>query len=373
MIEPTPFDDDLDPVLHDLLTVAYRTPVGVDTAARHLWVLHQAAARRAARPRHPLRRGLVAACLALLLIAPWPFASPVAHQEVPRVTAVAEAAPQGLSPFLTSSTQLRARALLVYGSRRIEAAERAVTTRPTVVPDLVDTAVVSLERAEWIAGPALVQETLPVRTTMGVRVRELAGSPQLDERGRARLRVFAIRLTGSGEGNELAFAEPSGDVVAPPGPDTGESGRAPAAPSPSDEVPAPSEPEAPPPDEPTAPPAPDAGEGSPAPAPPPEDGPVAPDPNPPPSGGEDGSAADGSDGQEAGDGEAEPAEPDAPDANPSDAVEEPTPAEGGDPADETAPAEAEPQGTSPAEAEPDGGEEPAKSQPAAKGLAQLVS
>jgi hypothetical protein len=208
MIGPERPDADLDAGLRDLLVAAYSEPVDIDTAARHLWHLHMHALRqRSSLAQQSLRLTAVAVmAFAALLGLSGTLASidpPPPAQEVVAQNGGHEDADPG--PWAGPPMPFRdaqARAHIVYGQRRIAQAEFAVATRPQVITGLVEDAVGSVERAERIAGRELAQEIKPARETMGARVSHLASNPNVDDASRAKLMVYSVRLTGSGEGED---------------------------------------------------------------------------------------------------------------------------------------------------------------------------
>jgi hypothetical protein len=209
MIGSDRLDDDLDPVLHGLLTAAYEESLDVDVAARHLFTLHHVAVRRHSSMRQASLRltSVAAMAFAILLGLSGTIATynqlPDDPAEAARQAAlsegVADERPTTVPAVLPPSAELQARVLLVHGTRRIVDAEMALPVRPQSVPGIVGDAVQSLERAEQLGGPALEAETVPIREAMSSKVVQLAGSSNLDEAGRAKLMVYSVRLTGSGE------------------------------------------------------------------------------------------------------------------------------------------------------------------------------
>jgi hypothetical protein len=305
MIGSERLDDDLDPVLHGLLTAAYEEPLDVDVAARHLFTLHHVAVRQHSSMRYASLRltSVAAMAFAILLGLSGTIST---YQQLPEDPAGSErqlAATEGaaderpiIAPaVLAPSAELQARVLLVHGTRRIVDAEMALPIRPQSVPDMVGDAVQSLERAEHLGGPALEAETAPIREAMNSKVVQLAGSSNLDEAGRAKLMVYSLRLTGSGE-------DPDDPVLVTRRRDRLNDQKPADAEPASDEVPAGE------PDEPAAEPAPDETPTEPAPSEPTYGFDPGPSPAPEPAADDAEEAADTEDTADDSSEEADPAE-----------------------------------------------------------------
>ncbi|MGI9018876.1 MAG: DUF5667 domain-containing protein [Euzebya sp.] len=183
---------DRNPAIAELLEDAYIGGVGLDTAARHLWVIHSEADRlkelagpgteaelvtTTAESDAPIRRSIPRAAVPILALVMMMSSS-----------GVALAASQGSLPgdvlypvkrgtetaqlIFTRSPQARAQLQLAFARNRLDEIRRIGDTRPEHVPALVADITISLEEVEREA-PEVASASQRIRQETGEQIAQL--------------------------------------------------------------------------------------------------------------------------------------------------------------------------------------------------------
>ncbi len=150
-----------DPELRELLCRAYATSVDVDTAARHLWVLHRTGTRIR---RRRLRQSVLAACISVLMISTSGIAVAASGNALPGDPLYQlKRGTERVHLFITRAPESDARLHLKFARMRLSEAVAVAPARPAALPGLIGDAATSVERAQQVGGEGIALEVNAVR------------------------------------------------------------------------------------------------------------------------------------------------------------------------------------------------------------------
>lgn len=183
----TTLDDELDPRLSGLFTRAFARPVGVEVAARHLWVIDREATRLAQQRAEPrgLRRVLVAGVAALALMTTSSAAVAASGPAMPGdLLYPVKLGTEQARLLVARSPEAEALVLLDIASNRIAEAEHAAADRPDAVDGLLRQAATAFTAAAAISAesPDVVAATEEVRRSVSGAGQRSAPSTTTDPR-----------------------------------------------------------------------------------------------------------------------------------------------------------------------------------------------
>lgn len=172
--EPKPTDpvdipltpDDRDPVLQRLLQATFEMTVDVETAARHLWVLHRIAGTATVKaPARPAARKTVVALLVGIMTLGSSSAAVAASREtVPGdMLYGVKRGVERVQLALTSSPQGEAELRIEFASRRFEEAVVIAPEAPALVANLIREALADVTRAEQTGDVAVQADAQDIR------------------------------------------------------------------------------------------------------------------------------------------------------------------------------------------------------------------
>lgn len=200
--------DGLNPELARLLRQAYGRRLDVDTAARHLWVIYRASARRRRRRSATLQHAVVSVLAVGALLFTSGLAVAASGPTLPGDVLYPVKREVERVQLLTSFTNpARARAHLGFASNRLAEADEASRARPAVVPGLVAEALEALDTAERLAGVQLAAQLASARGEASARIAAIATHLQGE---------FAADLASAAARLSPATAEPGGPGGRPP-------------------------------------------------------------------------------------------------------------------------------------------------------------
>jgi len=172
----TSITEDLDPALAAVLQRAFLRPVGVETAARHLWTIDHEGTKLqqvATAPRR-LRKAAVAALTSALLVGSSSAAVAASGPALPGdLLYSVKLGSEQARLLIALSPEADARVHLEIARRRMAEARRAAVVRPEVVDQLVADALGQLDAAERAGGAELAGEVAEVRTEAARTVADL--------------------------------------------------------------------------------------------------------------------------------------------------------------------------------------------------------
>jgi len=172
----TSITEDLDPALAAVLQRAFLRPVGVETAARHLWTIdHEGTQLQqvATAPRR-WRKAAVAALTSALLVGSSSAAVAASGPALPGdLLYSVKLGSEQARLLIALSPEADARVHLDIARRRMAEARRAAVVRPEVVDQLVADALGELDAAERAGGAELAGEVAEVRTEAARTVADL--------------------------------------------------------------------------------------------------------------------------------------------------------------------------------------------------------
>ena len=217
-------DPPADEELRELIHRSFATTVDVDTAARHLWVLHRVGARMQRARRARVRQGLVVACLSLILFATSGVSVALSSSALPGEALYhVKRGAESVHLLVTRAPEHDARLNLKFARMRLSEAVAVAPLRPLELPRLFGDAAASVERAEEVGGPAVAAEATALRMEASETILALSGSVDgevalaLEDVGR-RLGDVTVALERDAEGERAAEdspAPPRGPVEAP--------------------------------------------------------------------------------------------------------------------------------------------------------------
>lgn len=170
-------DAPADEELRELVHRSFATTVDVDTAARHLWVLHRVGAHMQRARRTRVRQGLVVACLALMLFATSGVAVALSNGALPGEALYhVKRGAESVQLLVTRAPEADARLNLRFARVRLGEAVAVAAVRPLELPRLFGDAAASVERAEEVGGPAVAAEATALRMEASETILALSGS-----------------------------------------------------------------------------------------------------------------------------------------------------------------------------------------------------
>lgn len=190
---------DLDPAIAEVLDDAFAARIDVETAARHLWIIHSEARRQAAEsaspqastagpPRAPRRQRMPRAAVPVLALVMMMSMSGVAvaasQNSVPGdVLYGVKRTGERAQLILTRNPSSRAQLQLEFAQNRLEEIHRVADRRPEVVLDLVSDLGASLADVRQ-APPDVVAEVAPrteeIRQRASREIAALGLPPEID-------------------------------------------------------------------------------------------------------------------------------------------------------------------------------------------------
>lgn len=172
-------EDGGDQQIARLVRRAYRTPVDVETASRHLWRVHQVA--RAQPARGGASRTLVSALAAVLLFVTTGTAVAVSGQALPGDSLYpVKRGAERLHLLVSFAPDSDARLHLRFARSRVTEAERVASSRPEAVPALASEIVASVDLARTVGGREMADEVDLVRSEASTALSSLDGALEED-------------------------------------------------------------------------------------------------------------------------------------------------------------------------------------------------
>jgi hypothetical protein len=175
-------DDDLDPHIGWLFHRAYDQRVDVETAARHLWVIHRSAQPHGEVPRSrrgagaASRRALVSAMAGVVLLVTSGVAVAASGAALPGdALYTVKRGSERVQLLLTLEPESGARLHLDLARERLTEAVAISGTRPGSLPQVLTAAVAELERAEAMGEGTTTAEAAAIRAETNGVLAEVAG------------------------------------------------------------------------------------------------------------------------------------------------------------------------------------------------------
>jgi hypothetical protein len=172
---------------------AYKASLDVDTAARHLWVIHRAAKGLMGR-RARLRQGVAALSLSVAMVATSGVAVALSADALPGDNLYpVKRGTERIHALVTRAPEADARLQLSFARTRLGEATAIADRSPHLIPGIFEEAAALLERAESLGGEAVADDVVAVRGEAEQAVAALA--PQLDHEVATALDGVARRFT----------------------------------------------------------------------------------------------------------------------------------------------------------------------------------
>lgn len=198
-----------DDQLGSLIRRAYSTSVDVDTAARHLWVLHRGSAENPPVRKPRVRHSLVAGLVAMMVLSTSGIAVAMSGGALPGETLYpVKRGTERVHLLVSRGAESDARLHLKFARARLSEAVAVAPTRPAELPRLLDDAAASVERAEQVGGMSV--EVVAVRAEASETITTL--TPTVEAEVAVALAEIAQRLGGVAVALDLDTTD---DVEAP--------------------------------------------------------------------------------------------------------------------------------------------------------------